>query len=150
MSVVIAMLKIRSATTEDKESIVRVYNLSTESESRLDEAYCELLIRQGSMVVAELDQQLVGFGAIDLAATEQLKWLYLLPEHQRTGLGSQILQQLEHTAWNAGLTSLRLHSFPGAVNFYLKLGYREVSRVDQIGHDHDGVEMIKDRGAIKR
>lgn len=95
--------------------------------------------------MAEAEGCIIGFGGIDVNATEQLKWLYLLPQHQGVSIGSQLLRQLESIGWEAGLNSIRLHSAPGAVEFYRRHGYRPVVSVDEIGHDHEGVEMMKSK-----
>ena len=96
------------------------------------------------MVVAEVDTQIAGFGGIDSDAVEQLKWLYVMPEHQGAGLGSEILTQLEKIGWSRGLTAIRLHAAPGAFLFYRKHGYSEVER-DDVPHDHEGIVMVKER-----
>ena len=85
------------------------------------------------------------FGGIDLQAAEQLKWLYILPGYQGTGLGSRLLQHVEKIGWEAGLSFLRLHAAPASVEFYRKRGYRAVEEGELIGHDHEGVEMWKER-----
>jgi ribosomal protein S18 acetylase RimI-like enzyme len=87
-----------------------------------------------------------GFGGVDLQATEQIKYLYILPEHQRGGAGTEVLRELEKAVWAAGIEEVRLHSSPRAVGFYVRQGYKEVEAADQVGHNHEGVEMIKIRG----
>lgn len=141
------MFEIRVAKTEDKESIRQIYIASVEPEAKSDESYWDHLIRAGAILVAELDNRIIGFGGIDVQASEQVKWLYLLPQHQGAGVGSEILQRLERIGLNAGLEYLRLHSAPGAVNFYLRHGYSEVDQAHRITHDHVGVEMVKNLGA---
>jgi ribosomal protein S18 acetylase RimI-like enzyme len=98
------------------------------------------------VIVAERERQVIGFGGIDLQATEQIKYLYILPEHQRGGAGTEVLRELEKAVWAAGIEEVRLHSSPGAVGFYVRQGYKEVEAADQVGHNHEGVEMIKIRG----
>ena len=142
------MYEIRRARPEDKESILRIYTSVVMPAPAPDVAYLSQSIQTGGLLVAETgDRLLIGFGGIDVHAREQLKWLYLLPEHQRAGVGSALLQRLEALAWEAGLNSLRLHSAPGAVEFYRRHGYRAVEVEEQIGHDHDGVEMVKEQVA---
>ncbi len=139
------MFAIRTAKLGDKKALEQIYGAAGDSQLTLDDEYCDRLLQIGGLVVAEADGRIIGFGAIDVNETEQLKWLYLRPEHQRTGTGSQILGRLEEIAWKAGLSSIRLHSAPGAVEFYLRRGYSMVAEIGTIGHDHDGVEMIKVR-----
>jgi GNAT superfamily N-acetyltransferase len=132
------MFALRSATSADKEIIQTLYTSVTgTSLSFKDEGW------EVGVVIAENDGRAIGFGGLDLTAPEQLRWLYLLPEYQRGGIGSKILQELESLAWRSGLQSIRLHSTPNAVEFYSKHGYSRVPDHEQIGHDHDGVEMVK-------
>jgi GNAT superfamily N-acetyltransferase len=95
------------------------------------------------LIVAATDDQVIGFGGIDVTAAEQLKWLYILPDYQSSGLGSKILQQLEMIGWRCGLQRLRVHAAPGAVGFYERHGYVRVDQAQQTEHDHEGVEMVK-------
>jgi GNAT superfamily N-acetyltransferase len=136
-----AMSEIRIAQPEDKETIQRIYNAVVGSDAE-HEALWDKLILQGGLVAARIEGQIVGFGGIDIHAAEQVKWLYLLPEHQGAGFGSEILRRLESIGWGAGLESLRLHSALGAVNFYRRHGYRLVETAAQLGHDHEGVELM--------
>ncbi len=139
------MFQIRHAKTEDQEYIQQIYISFVGPQASQNRACWELLIRAGGLFVAEVEGAIIGFGGIDLHAAEQLKWLYLLPRYQGAGLGSRLLQQLEKIGWEAGLSFLRLHAAPAAVEFYRKHGYRAVEEMEQIGHDHEGVEMWKER-----
>ena len=120
------MFEIRIAQPEDKETIKRIYQTVAGPHANQDETLWDRLIQQGGLVVGEADGRIIGFGGIDVYAAEQVKWLYLLPQNQGAGLGSEILQRLESIGWTAGLDSLRVHSAPAAVSFYQKNGYRLV------------------------
>ena len=144
------MFQIRPARTEDQESIQQIYISFVGPQANQNKSSWEQLIRAGGLFVAQAEGVIIGFGGIDLHAAEQLKWLYLLPRYQGAGLGSQLLQRLEKIGWEAGLSFLRLHAAPAAVEFYRKRGYRAVEEVEQIGHDHEGVEMWKERESDKR
>jgi len=139
------MSEIRVAQPEEKEAIQGIYRAVVGPSADQEEARWDRLIEQGGVVVATEEGRIVGFGGIDVHALEQVKWLYLLPQHQGAGVGSEILQRLERIGWEAGLHALRVHSAPGAVNFYRKQGYRVLETAAQIGHDHEGVEMVKQR-----
>ena len=139
------MAEIRIANPQDKEAIQRIYDAVVGPQANRDEARWDRLIQQGGLVVAMDEGRIVGFGGIDVHAAEQVKWLYLLPQHQGARLGSEILRRLENIGWQAGLDSLRVHSAPQAVNFYRRHGYRLVEAEAQAEHDHDGVEMTKRR-----
>jgi GNAT superfamily N-acetyltransferase len=140
-----AMAEIRVAQAEEKEAIQEIYRAVVGTHANQDEARWDRIIRQGGLVVASEEGRIIGFGGIEVRAAEQLKWLYLLPQHQGAGLGSKILQRLESIGWEAGLETLRVHSAPGAANFYLRYGYRVVETAAQMGHDHEGVEMVTAR-----
>ena len=139
------MSEIRIAQPEDKETIQRIYREVIGPHVDQDEARWDRLIQQGGLVVAQVEGRIIGFGGIDVNDAEQVKWLYLLPQHQGAGFGSEILQRLESIGWEAGLDSVRVHSAPEAVNFYRRHGYRLVETAAQMGHDHEGVEMMKER-----
>ena len=143
-------MKIRTAKAEDKDSIRQVYFAAVGPQARLDEACWDQLIQSGGLIVAQIEGRIIGFAGIDVKATEQVKWIYLVPQHQGAGIGSKILRRLEGIGWEAGLDSLRLHSTPGAVEFYQRHGYRGVEEAEQLGHDHQGVEMVKEqqRGVV--
>jgi len=139
------MSEIRVAQPEDREAIQRIYYASVGPHADQDAARWDCLIQQGGLIVATEEERTIGFGGIDVQAAEQLKWLYLLPQHQGAGVGSEILQRLESIGWDAGLEALRVHSAPGAVNFYRKQGYTLIEPEAQMRHDHEGVEMMKNR-----
>ena len=134
---------VRLATAEDLESIQRVYSYVIGPPTGQERTWSRL-VAVGCMVVAEVEGQIAGFGGIDSDAVEQLKWLYVMPEYQGAGVGSEILKQLEEIGWSRGLTAIRLHAAPGAFLFYRQHGYSEVER-DDVLHDHEGVMMVKDR-----
>jgi ribosomal protein S18 acetylase RimI-like enzyme len=136
---------IRLAQPEDKEAIQRIYDAVVGPQASQDEALWDRLIQRGGLVVVTDEGRIVGFGGIDVHAAEQVKWLYLLPQHQRAGLGSELLRRLESIGWEAGLDSLRVHSAPRAVHFYRRHGYRLVETHEHTEHDHEGVEMTKAR-----
>lgn len=137
------MVTIRRATLSDKPAIEGVYERTVGASFRVSDDEWRRCLGSEGIVIAEENDQLIGFGGIDVSVKEQLRWIYLLPEFQRTGFGSRILNELETIAWNSGLRSIRLHATPGAVEFYLKRGYTPVSDLEQFGHDHDGVELVK-------
>lgn len=134
---------VRLATAEDLESIQRLYSYVIGPPTGQERNWSRL-ISGGSMVVAEVERQIAGFGGLDSDAVEQLKWLYVMPEYQGAGVGAEILKQLEEIGWSRGLSAIRLHAAPGAFLFYRRHGYREVER-DDVAHDHEGIMMVKER-----
>lgn len=136
---------IRAATLKDVEAIWIIYQATTPEAAKRDDEYWEKLIRQGGMFIAECEETAIGFGGIDVHATEQIRYVYVIPEYQESDLrlGSRILEALEAVARKNGICLIRLHSTPNAVRFYEKAGYAAVELEDTIGHDHPGVEMSK-------
>lgn len=141
-------LVIRRANQTDIDAIKKLYTVATGFEFVLSHEEWQRWIDLRGVVIAEIDNQTIGFGGIDVTAREQLRWLYVVPEYSRAGFGSKLLQELEEIGWRSGLSSIHLHSTPSAVQFYAKLGYARVPAQDQIAHDHDGVEMVKLRPDI--
>lgn len=135
------MFTIRLAGTEDKPTIQKLY-VAMAGRDFNDEDLDYVLATTG-MVVAEAGDAIVGFGGIDIHARVQLRWLYVLTDYQRCGVGSEILKRLEKIGWNTHLTSLRVHSTPEAVNFYRKHAYQ----FDEVGiqQDHEGIGLVKSR-----
>ena len=79
-------------------------------------------------IVATAALQVEGEGA------GRIDWVYVLPEHQRRGIGSALLTRLELEAVQMGLRRLRLYTAENAtwaVRFYTKRGYRPTRRVER-------------------
>ncbi len=138
-------MEIRQATLQDLPFILAIYLRVTYSAAPPSNEYLTKLITKGGLFVAEDRCELIGFGGVDLEAAEQIKYLYVIPEHQHQGVGSKLLRELEGLASMTGLSGLRLHSSPGAVDFYKAKGYEPVSESD-IAHDHEGFAMMKGTG----
>ncbi|HEV7892874.1 MAG TPA: GNAT family N-acetyltransferase [Pyrinomonadaceae bacterium] len=138
------MLEVRRAGLEDGESVREVYDAAAEEGATFDEEYLRRLIREGGVLVAEEVGEVVGFGSIEVSAAEQVRWLYVVPGRRGSGVGSEILRRLESVGREAGLESIRLHAALGAVGFYRRNGYREAAQGEEVGHDHDGAEMLKE------
>lgn len=139
---------LRQAAIEDSEAIQRVYCYIVGPPTGQERIW-NRLIQQGRLIVAEVEGAVIGFGGIDIDATEQLKWLYVLPEYQGAGIGARLLNELEQLGWSSGLRAIRLHAAPGAAEFYQRHGYSRVagdhSENNRVVHDHEGMEMIKHR-----
>ncbi|MDA7967180.1 GNAT family N-acetyltransferase [Ruegeria sp.] len=93
-------------------------------------AYCGWMIDQGWVTVAETDDGVVGFLALN---GDEILSLYLTPSARGQGIGRQLL----HHAM-AGQTELSLYAFQAnipACRFYERNGFAEVARSD--GADND-------------
>ena len=93
-------------------------------------------IRASRSSIVEMDGQPVGLLRVDALSTHiHLDQLFILPEHQRKGLGHQILVQLLERARAAGLPLrlwvLRLNP---ATKFYERLGFKVIEQTPASFH----------------
>ena len=80
--------------------------------------------------------EIVGVAALHVqsAETGRIRWVYVLPGHQRQGVGTALVTFLEGQARRMGLSRLRLLTIGKArwaVNFYQKLGFRLTEKVER-------------------
>jgi N-acetylglutamate synthase-like GNAT family acetyltransferase len=78
----------------------------------------------------------VGVAALQIESEEtgRIRWVYILPEHQRKGIGTALITHLEWKARKIGLRRLRLLTVGKAnwaVNFYKKLGYNLADKIER-------------------
>ena len=72
---------------------------------------------------------------VESEETGKLNWVYVLPEHQRKGIGTDLITQLEQKAREKILKKIRLRTIEKAdqaVNFYKKLGYRLTDKIEVV------------------
>ena len=68
--------------------------------------------------------------AVRLSPTDaRIRQMAVSPAHQRRGLGTRIMNELETHLRSRGVTNLVLHARASAVGFYEKLGYVVVGDV---------------------
>lgn len=89
--------------------------------------------RDTSVVVAEVERNLVGFGIMEFGDVKaHLSLLAVKPSHQRCSIGRQIMDWLEESALVAGISTinleLRTNNF-GARCFYKMLGFKETAYI---------------------
>ena len=82
--------------------------------------YLENKAKQYPFFVYEEDGKVIAMGAVD---GHQIKKMYVHPEFQRQGTGTEILQKLEEIAINSGRVRLLLNAAEGSRDFYKKHGY---------------------------
>ncbi|MBC8492836.1 MAG: GNAT family N-acetyltransferase, partial [Chloroflexi bacterium] len=80
--------------------------------------------------------RIVGVAALQIGDDEmgRIHWVYILPEHQRRGVGTALMTHLERRAREIGLRRLRLLTVGKAnwaVNFYKKLGYNLTDKIER-------------------
>jgi ribosomal protein S18 acetylase RimI-like enzyme len=91
----------------------------------------ELAPPHGLVLVARIDAQPVGCGAVKLADPRagEIKRMWVATEARGRGLGGRILAELEARAMQAGKSEVRLEtnrSLTEAIGLYRSRGYREV------------------------
>ncbi|WP_458204823.1 N-acetyltransferase family protein [Haladaptatus sp. NG-SE-30] len=149
------MPSIRPATEADADAVLDLHTASVRAfgtESYHDEQVEAWASKSGGSepflesvrdesahgVVAEVDDELAGFGHVDLD-TETVNAVYVHPDHAREGVGSALLSRLEDRAKEAGLESLSLEASLNAVEFYEQAGYERVATVEH--ETTGGVEL---------
>ncbi|MFQ6089666.1 MAG: GNAT family N-acetyltransferase [Candidatus Methanofastidiosia archaeon] len=80
--------------------------------------------------------RIVGVAALQIESekTGRIHWVYILPEHQRMGMGTVLVTYLELRAREIGLRKLRLLTVENAkwaISFYKKLGYNLAERIER-------------------
>jgi GNAT superfamily N-acetyltransferase len=79
-------------------------------------------ITKGRMLVAVVDEAVVGFCEFD-AATGEVLGMFVAPAHLRRGIGRGLLRTVEATAGQCGLRRLHLQSTLNAIDFYRAHGF---------------------------
>jgi GNAT superfamily N-acetyltransferase len=85
-------------------------------------------LRRMAFYVCRSEGKIIGVAALDVENEEvgRIRWVYVLSEHQRKGIGTALVTHLERRAREMGLKRMRLLTVGGAkwaVSFYQKLGY---------------------------
>lgn len=83
---------------------------------------CASEIEKWSFVVAEEDDQIIAFGALNIAKA-RIEDVFVHADRWRQGLGASIVKELERLAREAGLPSVTLQATGPAILFYRKCGY---------------------------
>jgi putative acetyltransferase len=73
-------------------------------------------------IVAEVDGQIAGFGAI-VESESELRAVYVSAQFRRRGIGSALLAELERLAKDHGCTELHMDSSTTAAAFYARHQY---------------------------
>jgi len=86
--------------------------------------------------VYKSQDKIVGVVALQVESEEtgRLRWVYILPGHQRTGIGTALVTHVEQMARKTGLKRLRLLTVgkaKWAVDFYRKLGYHLADKIER-------------------
>lgn len=107
-----------------------------------------------NVLVADLQQKLVGFAIMDFGDTSaHLALIAVKPNHQRCGIGARLMAWQEEVALTAGITTisleLRANNY-AARAFYRILGYRELACIQGYYRGVEtAVKMTRDIRRIK-
>ena len=139
---------IKRASFQDAEQILHVINRSNREAYRgiIPKEYFrepvlsleKLLMdfKRKTFYVFEHVGEVVGVSAIQVEDERMgsIHWVYVLPEHQRKGIGTALVRHLEGKAKEIGLKRLWLLTVGKAywaVDFYKKLGYTLFDRIER-------------------
>jgi GNAT superfamily N-acetyltransferase len=151
---------VRRADVRDLEAILFVINKSNSEAYRkiISQKYfkepvlsIDALVedfRKMTFYAYKVEEYIVGVAALKVVGEEtgQVRWVYVLPEHQRKGVGTAIMKHIENEAEKMRLKKLIVpdvhENAYGARNFYTKLGYIEVGRTPRPWGDNIIYEKI--------
>jgi len=117
--VIVAALRTSNARDYPASVIERV-------ERNFSPAAISALMEKRRVFVALIDRQIVGTASLDGRAVRSV---FVAPDLQGKGIGRQLMQGIEQTARQTGLTSLAVPASVTAESFYATLGYVAVREV---------------------
>ena len=86
----------------------------------------EALNRERVCFVAEHTEEIVGTGGLE---GDELVTFFVLPDRQRSGIGSALLAAIEGSALERGLSWLRVGSSLAGATFYERQGYQRTGEI---------------------
>ncbi len=152
------MLSIRPARTSDVFTITQIAQPLIDSRVLLGKELVEIYESIQEFVVAEVDSQVVGFGALhvmweDLA---EVRTLAVLENSMRRGIGAAMLSELIERARVLGVSRVFCLTFE--TEFFQKHGFIEISNIPvdpetyaELARSHDaGVAEFLDLARVKQ
>lgn len=147
-------MSIQRADTKDIEPILFVINKSNREAYRniippkyfkepvltLDELLKDFECM--TFYTYNLEDKVVGVAALKIQNSEVgcIRWVYVLPEHQRKGVGTSLINHIESEAKKTKLKRLRVLYVQEGANwarsFYTKLGYKMGDRITMPWEKH--------------
>jgi GNAT superfamily N-acetyltransferase len=123
----------RSAMTSYFGELAERFPGGFEPGDALDEAVVFLNPPRGMFVIATVDEDAVGCGALQFldAGTAELKRMWVSPSARGRGLGQRLLTRLEDEARHAGRLRIVLDTndaLSEAINMYRSRGYDSIER----------------------
>ncbi|MEN9742426.1 MAG: hypothetical protein RLZZ65_231 [Bacteroidota bacterium] len=74
--------------------------------------------------------EILGVGRLDLLdrTKAQIRFMAVTAQVQKTGVGRQLMQQMEKVAKAEGIQFIELHAREQALDFYKKIGYQHIEK----------------------
>ena len=143
------MLLIRSARTSDVSRIQMIAEPLVAERVLLGKELVELYESIQEFVVAELDGEVVGFGALhvmwqDLA---EVRTLAVDLSHKRQGLGAAMLSELLDRAKALGINRVFCLTFE--VDFFQRHGFEEISDIPVDAETYAEIVRSNDEGVAE-
>lgn len=134
-------MNIRLGTISDTEKISQTHKLSIQAlckdyysseninkwTSILKPKIYENAVKEKILIVAEENNQILGFGILDVE-TAEICAVYIHPDHTGKGIAKDILLKLESFALEKGINCLNTCSTINALEFYKHCGYIETEK----------------------
>ncbi|MFC1974966.1 GNAT family N-acetyltransferase [Chloroflexota bacterium] len=98
------------------------------------------LAAEREIFVAVEDQMILGTASL---AGDTIYTVFVHPDHHGRGIGTELMEAIESRASEKGIQTVSLPSSTTAYQFYQRLGYREVKRVQS---DEHGMNIIMTKG----
>ena len=129
-------IKLRTAVIEDIPAIVEMYRATVHTINAADYTPAQLkvwadgavnyprwekAIKEQYFVLAEINGSLAGFSSI--AKDGYLDFMYVNKDHQRCGVASALLREIERKAAEQKNPEIYSHVSKTARGFFLKMGY---------------------------
>ena len=147
------MISIRNATLADAERVHELHVASARAAHQqsvggkgLEQwlatrspAVCAEEIGKWTVILAEDDELMVGFAALDTVKAN-IDAVFVTPKRWRQGIGRQLLIHLEEIARTAQLSRITLQAAGSAILFYQQQGYASAK---DLGPNPSWAEMEK-------
>lgn len=135
------MLVIRPYSAEDWDALCRIHDAARPDELKgscdpkafvpLNEEPEAEELRHSTVLVAQDDDEVIGFSAVD---DNYLGWLYVHPDHYHKGIGRRLLQEALQLVSGEAWTTVLAGNRP-AIALYRSEGFDEVARFES---DNEG------------
>ena len=152
------MLLIRSARTSDVPRIQKIAEPLVADRILLGKEMVELYESIQEFVVAELDGEVVGFGALHVMWQDvaEVRTLAVDVNNKRRGLGAAMLNELLERAKNLGVHRVFCLTFE--VDFFQRHGFAEISDMpvdaetyaEMVRSNDEGVAEFLDLARVKQ